>query len=220
MTSRLDGRIALVTGGTSGIGLATARRLVAEGARVVITGRDRQRLDDAAAELGCCPSAVTSRGSPTSTPWWRPSTSGTGGSTWCSPTPAWPFRPVADLTGADFDQVVGTNLKGFYFTVQKTLPLLSERAATEAAVHTSRGPSRPSWRRSGSTPWVPATSRRRRTRRTSPPRPRRRPSRLCRGAARGGLRRRRPRQRAGPGRRRGAGGRHPRPHGLDLGWVQ
>ncbi|MCP2166992.1 SDR family oxidoreductase [Goodfellowiella coeruleoviolacea] len=43
--SRFHGKVALVTGGTSGMGLATARRLLAEGARVVITGRDQRRLD-------------------------------------------------------------------------------------------------------------------------------------------------------------------------------
>ncbi|WP_228812325.1 SDR family oxidoreductase [Nocardia otitidiscaviarum] len=49
---RYDGKIALITGGTSGMGLATARRLLAEGARVIITGRDRTRLDAVVAELG------------------------------------------------------------------------------------------------------------------------------------------------------------------------
>jgi NAD(P)-dependent dehydrogenase (short-subunit alcohol dehydrogenase family) len=47
----LDGRVALVTGGTSGIGLGIARRLLAEGARVVITGRDRARGESAQSEL-------------------------------------------------------------------------------------------------------------------------------------------------------------------------
>jgi NAD(P)-dependent dehydrogenase (short-subunit alcohol dehydrogenase family) len=49
---RFDGRIALVTGGTSGIGLATARRLAEAGAQVVVTGRDGDRLDRAGASLG------------------------------------------------------------------------------------------------------------------------------------------------------------------------
>jgi NAD(P)-dependent dehydrogenase (short-subunit alcohol dehydrogenase family) len=50
-TSRFDGKVALVTGGTSGIGLATARRLLAEGAQVVVTGRDKARLDAALEDL-------------------------------------------------------------------------------------------------------------------------------------------------------------------------
>src|SRR5262249_29519055 len=49
---RLSEKIALITGGNSGIGLATARLFVAEGARVAITGRNQKTLDAAAAELG------------------------------------------------------------------------------------------------------------------------------------------------------------------------
>src|SRR5712692_7794251 len=52
MAGKLDGRIALVTGGTSGIGLATAKRFVAEGAYVFITGRRQAELDAAVKEIG------------------------------------------------------------------------------------------------------------------------------------------------------------------------
>ena len=50
--SKLNDKIALVTGGSSGIGLATAKRFIADGARVVITGRNQDTLDSALAELG------------------------------------------------------------------------------------------------------------------------------------------------------------------------
>src|SRR6516225_709575 len=49
---KLEGRKALITGGNSGIGLATARLFIEEGAEVAITGRDQRTLDDAVAELG------------------------------------------------------------------------------------------------------------------------------------------------------------------------
>jgi NAD(P)-dependent dehydrogenase (short-subunit alcohol dehydrogenase family) len=49
---KLTGKKALITGGNSGIGLATARLFVAEGAQVAITGRDQKTLDEAIAELG------------------------------------------------------------------------------------------------------------------------------------------------------------------------
>src|SRR5918912_2723422 len=48
----LDGKVCLVTGSTSGIGLETARQLAAEGARVAVTGRDRERAERARAESG------------------------------------------------------------------------------------------------------------------------------------------------------------------------
>src|SRR6266436_7236724 len=52
MARRLEGQIAVVTGGTSGIGLATAKRFVAEGARVFVTGRRQAELDAAIATIG------------------------------------------------------------------------------------------------------------------------------------------------------------------------
>ena len=49
---KLAGKKALITGGNSGIGLATARLFIAEGAQVAITGRDQKTINDAIAELG------------------------------------------------------------------------------------------------------------------------------------------------------------------------
>jgi NADP-dependent 3-hydroxy acid dehydrogenase YdfG len=58
---KLDGKIALVTGATSGIGLETARLFAAEGARLIVHGRDAERLAQVAAELG--PDTLAVRGS-------------------------------------------------------------------------------------------------------------------------------------------------------------
>ena len=52
MTGKLDGKVALITGGSSGIGLATAKRFVQEGAYVYITGRAQSRLDEAVKAVG------------------------------------------------------------------------------------------------------------------------------------------------------------------------
>ena len=52
MAKKLEGKVAVVTGGNSGIGLATARRFAAEGARVFITGRRQAELDEAAKQIG------------------------------------------------------------------------------------------------------------------------------------------------------------------------
>ena len=52
ITKRLDGKIAVITGGNSGIGLATAQRLVSEGAHVFITGRRQSEVDAAVKQIG------------------------------------------------------------------------------------------------------------------------------------------------------------------------
>ena len=49
---KLEGKVAIITGGNSGIGLATAKEFKEQGARVVITGRDQQTLDEARQEIG------------------------------------------------------------------------------------------------------------------------------------------------------------------------
>ncbi|MFD4429116.1 SDR family NAD(P)-dependent oxidoreductase [Nocardia sp. NPDC058497] len=131
-SSRFDGKIALITGGSSGMGLATAHRFVAEGARIVVTGRDKTRLDAAVAELGerahgiagdvtdlgdldTMVAAVADRFGHLDVVF---ANAGIGS-----------FQPIDQVTGALFDDVIAANVKAAFFTIQKTLPLLPDHAA-------------------------------------------------------------------------------------------
>ncbi len=131
-SSRFDGKTALITGGTSGMGLATARRLLAEGAEVVVTGRDKGRLDAAVAELGArahglagdvtdlddldtLVAALAARYGRLDVVF---ANAGIGS-----------FQPIDQVTGALFDEVIAANVKAAFFTLQKTSPLLPEHAA-------------------------------------------------------------------------------------------
>ncbi|GAA3092147.1 glucose 1-dehydrogenase [Streptosporangium carneum] len=130
--SRFSDKIALITGGTSGMGLATAHRLIAEGAQVIITGRDRTRLDAALEELGDRAfgipgdaTSLTDLEALTATVRDRYrrldvvfANAGVGA-----------FQPIGDVTEAEFHRVVDVNFKAAFFTVQKTLPLLPDRGA-------------------------------------------------------------------------------------------
>ncbi|MEV6391459.1 glucose 1-dehydrogenase [Nocardia xishanensis] len=133
-TSRYQDEIALVTGGSSGMGLATARRLLTEGATVVITGRDKGRLDDAVADLGGGDRVLAVPGDASSLTDLDTLTRtirerfGRLDVVFANAGVA-SFGPHAEITEAEFDRVVEINFKGVFFTIQKTLPLLSDGAA-------------------------------------------------------------------------------------------
>lgn len=142
--SRFENKIALITGGSSGMGLATAQRLIGEGAQVIITGRDKARLDAVVAELGERATAVP--GDVTDTEdlaaLVRTVTerfgrldvlfvnAGIGA-----------FQPFSAVTADEFDRIVGLNFKSAFFTIQHALPLLSTGAAIviNASFATYRG---------------------------------------------------------------------------------
>jgi NAD(P)-dependent dehydrogenase (short-subunit alcohol dehydrogenase family) len=126
---RLEGKIAVITGSNSGIGLASAKRFVAEGAHVYITGRRQEELDRAVQAIGTGVTAVqgdvsnlealdrlfskvrSDRG--------RVdvlfANAGLG---------AW--EPLGKITESAFDRVFGVNVKGTVFTVQMALPLMRD----------------------------------------------------------------------------------------------
>ncbi|MFI0357407.1 glucose 1-dehydrogenase [Actinomadura sp. 9N407] len=132
--SRFDGKIALITGGTSGMGLATARRLLAEGAEVVITGRDKTRLDAAVEELDGGDRVLAVRGDVANLADLDTLTAAIRNrygrlDVVFANAGAASFQPNGEVTEADFDRLVDINFKGVFFTLQKTVPLLSDHGA-------------------------------------------------------------------------------------------
>jgi len=130
--ARLAGKVAVVTGGNSGIGLATAKRFSEEGAKVVISGRDQKTLDEAVKTIGGDVVAV------------RGDVSRLGDLDKLYQTVAQKFGKidvlfanagiakfalVGDSTEALFDETFDVNVKGVFFTIQKALPLLNEGAS-------------------------------------------------------------------------------------------
>ena len=129
---KLAGKKALITGGNSGIGLATARLFIAEGAEVAISGRDKQTLDEAVAELG--PRARGYRADVTVAEDRRLlfaalaqdfgkldivfANAGISGRT-----------PAGATEESTFENIIHTNLNGAFFTVNSAVPLLNDGAS-------------------------------------------------------------------------------------------
>jgi NAD(P)-dependent dehydrogenase (short-subunit alcohol dehydrogenase family) len=132
MSKKLTGKIAVVTGGNSGIGLATAQRFVAEGAYVFITGRRQNELDAAVKQIGENVTAVQSDVANLADLDRLFDTvkqqqgrldvlfanAGLG-----------EFAPLGSITEEHFDRTFNVNVKGTLFTVQKALPLMPDGAS-------------------------------------------------------------------------------------------
>jgi NAD(P)-dependent dehydrogenase (short-subunit alcohol dehydrogenase family) len=143
---KLVGKKALITGGNSGIGLATARLFIAEGAEVAITGRDQKTLDEAVAELG--PTAHGYRADMTVTDDRKRlfsalakdfgnldivfANAGIAGKT-----------PTGATDEAVFENIINTNLSAAFFTVNSAVPLLNANGSVifNGSVHDSLGQS-------------------------------------------------------------------------------
>jgi len=129
---KLDGKIAVITGGNSGLGLATAKRFVAEGAYVFITGRRQDQLDAAVRTIGGNVAGVQGDVSKLddldrlfATVRQKKgrldilfANAGLG-----------EFAPLGQITEEHFDKTFDVNVKGTVFTVQKALPLMPDGAS-------------------------------------------------------------------------------------------
>ncbi len=129
---KLANRVAVITGGNSGIGLATAREFVANGARVAILGRDRRTLDQAAAELGAETLAIAGdvRNLADIDRLFAEAGKRFGKiDVLVANAGIAKFAPVESLPEALFDEMCDIHFKGTFFTVQKALPFLRDGAS-------------------------------------------------------------------------------------------
>src|SRR5213595_695954 len=141
---KLDGKIALITGGTSGIGLATAKRFVHEGAYVFITGRRDPELAAAVKEVGSNVAGVrgdvSNLGDLDRLFAHIGREKGTLDIVFANAGVA-KYAPLGTLTEELYDSIFDINVKGLLFTVQKALPLLPDGASIilNASIVASKG---------------------------------------------------------------------------------
>ncbi|MDR6489777.1 NAD(P)-dependent dehydrogenase (short-subunit alcohol dehydrogenase family) [Chryseobacterium vietnamense] len=128
---KFSNKLAIVTGGNSGIGFAAAKELISEGAKVIITGRRKEAVEKAAQELGAIPftadqanlndidllkEEVEKQFGKTDILFINAGITGT-------------LTPIENMDVENFDQVMNINFRGAYFTLSKFIPLLNDGAS-------------------------------------------------------------------------------------------
>src|SRR6202046_3419334 len=128
---KLQGKIAIITGGTTGIGLAAAKLFVKEGAYVFITGRRRKELDEAVQTIGANVIGIqgdVAKMTDLDLLYEVVKAKGRIDVVFANAGVA-EFAPLGKITEEHFDKLFDINVKGTLFTVQKALPLLNEGAS-------------------------------------------------------------------------------------------
>src|SRR5262249_47942772 len=145
LSKKLEGKVAGITGGNSGIGLATARRFVAEGAHVFITGRRQAELDEAVTQIGRNVTGVPGDVSHLADldrlfATVRQQQGHLDVLFANAGVPA--LTPLGSITAEHFDKVFTINVKGLLFTVPKALPLFADGGSIilNASIVASKGP--------------------------------------------------------------------------------
>src|SRR5258708_5358678 len=128
-TKKLQGKLAVITGGTTGIGLATAKLFVREGAYVFITGRRQKELNEAVEAIGSNVTGV--QGDVTKLAdldrlFETVKAKGQKLDIIFANAGVGEFAPLGSITEAHFDKLFSINVKGLLFTVQKALPLMPD----------------------------------------------------------------------------------------------
>ncbi|MET8720819.1 SDR family oxidoreductase [Streptomyces misionensis] len=129
---QLEGKTAVVTGGSTGIGLATAARLASEGAHVFITGRRKEALDRAVESIGDSVTAVPgdiAQPADLDRLYEAVRDRGRGLDVLFANAGTATLGPLEQATEEQFDQIFGVNVRGTLQTVQKALPLLNDGAS-------------------------------------------------------------------------------------------
>lgn len=132
MNQPLAGKIALITGGSTGIGLGTAQELAAQGARVFITGRRQAELDAAVAAIGAAATGIRADASSLSdldAVYAQIARSAGKLDILFANAGGGDMLSLGAITEEHFDRIFGTNVRGVVFTVQKALPLLVDGAS-------------------------------------------------------------------------------------------